>query len=197
MKKGMAMMLALMLMLSLGTGIAQEEGKDMKTIYFAGGCFWGTERLFELVPGVTDVESGYANGSTENPSYEQVIRGDTGHRETVRVIYNPEQIGLKDLLRLYFAVVDPSVKNQQGNDIGTQYQTGVYWEDEADGAVVKAAAEAESRKHSAFHVETLPLSAFWPAEEYHQDYLVKNLYGYCHIGTGDFELARNLTKEGD
>lgn len=190
----LAGLLALMLMMALGA-FAQEEGKEMKTIYFAGGCFWGMERLMELVPGVVDAQSGYAQGTLENPSYEQVVRGDTGHRETVKVVYDEEKIGLSDLLRLYFAVIDPTVKDRQANDVGSQYQTGVYWADEADQETVLAAAEAEKLKHSAFMVELAPLSAFWPAEEYHQDYLVKNHLGYCHIGPDDFEMARTLQKQ--
>ena len=185
---------AILLLLSLFALPALMEEKDMKTIYFAGGCFWGTERLFELVPGVQDVVSGYANGTLESPSYERVIRGDTGHRETVKVTYDPKVIGLKDLMRLYYATIEPELKNRQGNDIGTQYQTGIYWEDAADAQVVLDYAEQEKPKHRAFHVELQPLSAFWEAEEYHQDYLVKNPNGYCHIGPAAFEEARKLQK---
>lgn len=171
------------------------EDQQMSTIYFAGGCFWGVEKLMALVEGVQDVQSGYAQGTLDNPRYEDVMTGATGHRETVKVVYDPEVIGLKDLLRLFFATIDPTVENRQAYDIGTQYQTGVYWEQEEDQAVVEAAALAERERHAAFHVELQPLTSFWPAEEYHQDYLDKNPTGYCHIGPQHFEMARELKKE--
>lgn len=174
-----------------------EKVAEMKTIYFAGGCFWGMERLMELVPGVVDAESGYAQGNLEKPTYEQVCRGDTGHRETVKVSYDPSKIGLGDLLRLFFSVIDPTVKDRQANDVGSQYQTGVYWSDASAEEIILAAAEREKAKHSAFHVEMAPLTVFWPAEDYHQDYLVKNPLGYCHIGPDDFDKARHLTKQGE
>lgn len=192
MKNLLALLLAAMLIAAIP---AVSEEQHMKTIYFAGGCFWGVEKLMSLVNGVSDAQSGYANGTLDNPTYQQVIGGDTGHRETVKVVYDPQVIGLSDLLRLYFATIDPTVKNQQGNDIGTQYQTGVYWEDEEDQRVVEAAAEKAREGHPAFHVEIAPLTSFWAAEEYHQDYLEKNPFGYCHIGPADFELARQLKKE--
>ena len=109
----------------------------MKTIYFAGGCFWGMERLMSLVQGVQDAQSGYANGHTEHPSYEQVCAGNTGHRETVKVTYDEAVIGLEELTGLFFSAIDPTVKNRQAHDIGTQYQTGIYWEDDADGETVR------------------------------------------------------------
>lgn len=169
--------------------------KNMKTIYFAGGCFWGMERLMSVVTGVEDAQSGYANGVGDNPSYEQVVRGKTGYRETVKVVYDENIIGTRDLLRLFFGTIDPTVSNRQGNDVGSQYQTGVYWEDAEDEAVIREAAEAEKLLHKAFNVEIEPLTSYWPAEEYHQDYLVKNPQGYCHIGPSDFDIARKLVKE--
>jgi peptide methionine sulfoxide reductase MsrA/rhodanese-related sulfurtransferase len=144
-----------------------------KLIYFAGGCFWGTEHMMGMVPGVISAVSGYANGTVQNPNYQQVVTGQG----------------------LYFSSIDPTVKNRQGNDIGTQYQTGVYFTSKEDGAVVKATAEIEKSKHPAFFVEIAPLTAFWDAEEYHQDYLVKNPGGYCHIGQEEFERARNTGKK--
>lgn len=166
----------------------------MKTIYFAGGCFWGMEKLMSLVEGVADAQSGYANGHTEHPSYEQVCAGNTGHRETVKVDYDETVIGLAELTGLFFSVIDPTVKNRQAHDIGTQYQTGIYWDNEEDAALIKALAEEERAKQPAFYVELEPLRAFWPAEAYHQDYLVKNPQGYCHIGPKDFERARKLKR---
>jgi methionine-S-sulfoxide reductase len=166
-----------------------------KLIYFAGGCFWGTEHMMGMVPGVISAVSGYANGTVQNPNYQQVVTGQTGHRETVKVLYDSSLVTLEELLGLYFSSIDPTVKNRQGNDIGTQYQTGVYFTSKEDGAVVKATAEIEKSKHPAFFVEIAPLTAFWDAEEYHQDYLVKNPGGYCHIGQEEFERARNTGKK--
>ena len=177
--------------------IAQEEHTQMKTIYFAGGCFWGLEKLMGLVPGVQDAQSGYANGHKANPTYEEVCRGDTGHREAVRVTYDPAIMGLNDLMRLFYSVIDPTVRDRQAHDIGSQYQTGIYWAEEADRDAVLAYAEQEKGKHSAFYVELGPLTAFWPAEDYHQDYLDKNPQGYCHIGLDAFDRARQLTRQDD
>ena len=190
-------LLILVLMLSLAAMPAMSEEVEMKTIYFAGGCFWGMEHMMELVPGVVDAVSGYANGTVDNPTYRQVVGGDTGHRETVKVTYDPNLVTLTELTELFFSAIDPTVKNRQGNDVGSQYQTGIYWADAADKDVVTAYAQQERPKHKAFYVELAPLTSFWPAEEYHQDYLVKNPMGYCHIGPGEFEIARNLTKQGE
>jgi len=152
-----------------------------KTIYLAGGCFWGMEAYFERVPGVVDAVSGYANGKTENPSYEDVIRG-TGHAETVKITYDPERISLDDILRYYFRVIDPTSLNQQGNDRGVQYRTGIYYTDPAERATIEKALAAEQQKYKKpLVVENEPLQAFYDAEEYHQDYLAKNPNGYCHI----------------
>ena len=167
----------------------------MKTIYFAGGCFWGMEHLMSLVPGVADAQSGYANGHADHPDYRQVCGGATGHRETVKVSYDEKTIGLGDLVGLYFSAIDPTVQNRQAHDIGAQYQTGIYWDNEADGETVRELAEEERKRHPAFYVELSPLKVFWPAEDYHQDYLVKNPQGYCHLGPQDFERASNLKKK--
>jgi methionine-S-sulfoxide reductase len=182
-------LLILILMLSLMAAPALSEAEGMKTIYFAGGCFWGVEHMMELVPGVKDAVSGYANGTVDNPDYGQVVSGSTGHRETVKVTYDPELVKLEELTELFFSAIDPTVKNRQGNDVGSQYQTGVYYADEADGEIIQALAEAEKRKHSAFVVEIEPIRNFWEAEEYHQDYLIKNPGGYCHLTREDFDRA--------
>ena len=166
-----------------------------KLVYFAGGCFWGTEHMMGMVPGVISAVSGYANGTVKNPDYQQVVTGQTGHRETVEVLYDPSLVTLEELLELYFSSIDPTVRNRQGNDIGTQYQTGVYYTSEEDGVIVNAVAEAEKTKYPVFYVEIAPLTSFWDAEEYHQDYLVKNPGGYCHIGQEEFERARNTGKK--
>ncbi|WP_373740967.1 bifunctional peptide-methionine (S)-S-oxide reductase MsrA/peptide-methionine (R)-S-oxide reductase MsrB [Neisseria sp.] len=155
---------------------------NLKTIHLAGGCFWGLEAYFQRIDGVADAVSGYANGNTENPSYEDVVRRNTGHAETVRVSYDADKLSLDQILQYYFRVIDPTSLNKQGNDRGTQYRTGVYYTDPAEKAVVDAAIAREQKKFDRpIVVENLPLKHFYEAEEYHQDYLVKNPNGYCHI----------------
>lgn len=159
---------------------------EKKTIYLAGGCFWGLEAYFERIDGVIDAVSGYANGNTQNPSYQDVIAG-SGHAETVKVDYDPNKISLHDILRRYFRVVDPTSVNKQGNDRGLQYRTGIYFTDEADRAQIEEDIAREQKKYSKkIVVEVQPLQQFFAAEEYHQDYLRKNPNGYCHI---DVSLA--------
>ena len=168
-----------------------EQSKTMtrKTIYLAGGCFWGVEAYFARIPGVLDAVSGYANGRTEHPSYEDVVHRNTGHAETVKIDYDPEQITLAEILQYYFRVIDPTSLNQQGNDRGTQYRTGIYFTDPADQIVIsQALTELASRHAQPVVVENEALRQFFRAEEYHQDYLVKNPNGYCHI---DINLAKN------
>ena len=162
-----------------------------KEIYLAGGCFWGTEHYFKQVRGVADTETGFANGSFDNPSYKQVKAGDTGFAETVRIKYDPEAVGLELLLELYFKSIDPLSLNRQGEDEGTQYRTGIYYTDPSDLPVIErvyGAVEAAAGRPLA--VEKLPLKNFFPAEEYHQDYLDKNPSGYCHLPVALFEFAR-------
>ena len=166
-----------------------QKGKPMniKTIYLAGGCFWGLEAYFQRIPGVSDAVSGYANGKTANPSYEDVSHRHSGHAETVKVSYDADQLSLDDILRYYFRVVDPTSLNKQGNDRGEQYRTGVYTTDAAEQKIVAAAIAREQKKYTApIVVENVPLKNFYLAEEYHQDYLIKNPNGYCHI---DVSLA--------
>lgn len=159
-----------------------------KVIYLAGGCFWGTEKYLSLVNGVVDTEVGYANGNTENPTYEDVCRRNTGHAEAVRVVYNPEVIALEDLLKLFYKVIDPVAYNRQGNDIGTQYRTGVYFVNKEDEAVIRVSLDELQKKYSEpLAVELFELKNYYVAEEYHQDYLDKNPGGYCHIGQSEFD----------
>ncbi|MBR6208263.1 MAG: peptide-methionine (S)-S-oxide reductase MsrA [Oscillospiraceae bacterium] len=164
----------------------------MREIYFAGGCFWGTEKLFRLIPGVVRTTVGYANGHTENPGYRDVCTDTTGHRETVRVEYDPAAVSLSMLLRAFFLVVDPTVANRQGGDVGSQYQTGVYYTDPADRPTLEEAFARERQKGGPFCVELLPLRCFYPAEEYHQDYLTKNPTGYCHISGAELAAVKKL-----
>lgn len=166
-----------------------------KDIYFAGGCFWGTEHFFSLVPGVTATSVGYANSNIPDPSYREVCTGKTGAAETVKVTYDPKEVSLEELLDLYYETIDPTSVNRQGNDVGTQYRTGIYYTDPADSALV-----SESLKSLALSigrpvaVESGSLRNFYPAEDYHQDYLDKNPGGYCHIPASLFELARDSGK---
>ena len=154
----------------------------IREIYLAGGCFWGVEGYFKRIEGVKDTTCGYANGKTANPSYEDVCRHNTGHAETVRVLFDMDVINLEDLLIYYFRIIDPVSVNKQGNDVGTQYRTGIYYTDESLLPVIKAAVEREQRKYNEkIAVEVLPLENFYSAEEYHQNYLDKNPNGYCHI----------------
>ncbi len=154
-----------------------------ETIVLGGGCFWCTEAVFDRVQGVVDVESGYANGELQNPSYEQVCTGRTGHNEVVKVAFDPAQITLRDVLAIFFVVHDPTTLNRQGNDAGTQYRSGIYYENEAQKQValdVIREIEASKTYRSAVVTEVEPLSNYSAAEAYHQDYFLKNPnQGYC------------------
>ena len=152
-----------------------------RTIYLAGGCFWGCQKYFDLIPGVLETEVGYANGPTANPSYQQV-KAHAGHAETVRVRYDADALPLEKLLEAYFKVIDPVSVNRQGEDEGIQYRTGIYRVDEADAPVIDRCLAALAKHYDRpLAVENLPLSSFYSAEEYHQKYLEKNPGGYCHI----------------
>ena len=167
------------------------EKENLKEIYLAGGCFWGTEHYFKQIDGVVDTEVGYANGITENPTYKDVCTDKTGFAETVHVTYNPDKVSLKFLLEMYFKAIDPTSINQQGHDTGTQYRTGVYYNDSTDEATISKVFD-EEQKHiqGKIVVENLPLKNFYKAEDYHQDYLDKNPDGYCHLPQSLFEFAR-------
>lgn len=164
-----------------------------KTIYLAGGCFWGTEHLFSLVTGVTATTTGYANSIVPRPSYEQVCSGDTHAAETVKVDYDDSRVSLHSLLILFFKSIDPTSVNRQGNDCGTQYRTGIYYSDPADAPVIEAQVATLQRRYSKpLAIEVSPLENFFPAEDYHQDYLNKNPGGYCHIDRRLFMEAAAL-----
>lgn len=163
----------------------------MKTIYFAGGCFWGTQKFFNQFDGVIRTEVGYANGPTENPSYQEVCAG-SGHAETVRVDYDSEVISLEKLIEYYFMTIDPLAYHRQGADMGIQYRTGIFYADGEDLPVIKACYAKEQEKYKpTMEVECLPLENFYTAEEYHQKYLDKNPGGYCHIPRALFSLQKN------
>lgn len=167
----------------------------LKTIYLAGGCFWGIAHLFSLVPGVTETQAGYANSIVPDPTYQQVCTGRTDAAETVKVVYDAEQIDLPSLLDLYFESIDPTTEDRQGNDVGSQYRTGIYCVDETDLPIVQSALKSLQRKYAMpIVVESGMLQNFYPAEEYHQDYLYKNPRGYCHVGPELFRKAKTLVK---
>lgn len=162
----------------------------MKTIYLAGGCFWGVEEYFSAVSGVLGTEVGYANGHSEAPTYEQVCSGLTGYAEAVKVEYDPQQAPLEFLLGLFFEIIDPVAVNRQGNDVGTQYRTGVYYVDPEDRATIDRVLAEQQRRHAApLAVEAGPLTSYSSAEEYHQQYLKKHPGGYCHIPRSSFSRA--------
>ena len=198
-KRGIALLLAALLLTAGAlaeeptTGMTEETMKNEHVIYLAGGCFWGLEKLMQSIPGVTDAVSGYANGTGEaDANYKAVCAGGTGFRETVKVTYDPERFSLDALLLAYFYVIDPTVENRQGNDVGSQYQTGVYYTDDASKETVERIAALERGRKTRFAVEIGPLVNFFPAEEYHQDYLDKNPNGYCHIPRAEIELFSRL-----
>ena len=154
----------------------------MKEIYLAGGCFWGTQKFVDQFDGVLETAVGYANGKTENPSYEDVCYRDTGHAETVRIRYDETVLPTQALLRYYFMTIDPLSVNRQGGDFGTQYRTGIYYTDRSLTAdISKVIGEETDKAGRSLAVEVKPLESFWEAEEYHQKYLDKNPLGYCHI----------------
>ena len=151
-----------------------------KEIYFAGGCFWGTEHFFKQIEGVLETEVGFANGHTENPTYKEVYTDQTGFAETVYVKYDPDVVSLEFLLNMFFKAIDPTSLNKQGEDEGTRYRTGVYYTNDDD----------QQNYQQPLAVEKLPLQNYYSAEEYHQDYLDKNPTGYCHLPVALFEFAR-------
>lgn len=163
-----------------------------REIYLAGGCFWGTEHFMKLIPGVERTEVGYANSRVPNPTYREVCTGKTNAAETVKVVYNPSELSLSFLLNLYFKTIDPTSVNRQGNDRGTQYRTGIYYTDTDDlKEIENAVVELASAYSRPLAIEVAPLENFYPAEDYHQDYLDNTPGGYCHIDPALFSLARN------
>lgn len=166
-----------------------------KEIYLAGGCFWGTEHFFKQITGVVETETGFANGYTSAPTYEQVYTDTTGYAETVRVVYAPEQVSLEFLLHMFFMAIDPTSVNKQGHDEGTRYRTGIYYTDDADRAVIdQVFAEEQAKYAQPMVVERDKLKNFYPADEYHQDYLDKHPDGYCHLPKDLFDFARDRAK---
>ena len=168
--------------------------EDQREIYLAGGCFWGVEEYFSRVPGVIDAESGYANGKGDTTKYELV--NQTGHAETVHITYNVKKVSLKELLLHYFRIIDPTSKNRQGNDQGSQYRTGVYYTDQADLPTINQVFEEVAKKYDKpLAVEKEELANYIKAEDYHQDYLDKHPTGYCHLPQALFEYARKAREK--
>lgn len=154
----------------------------IKTIYLAGGCFWGVQHYFDQFDGILKTTVGYANGNSENPKYKDVKSGLTGHAETLEIQYDDNVISLSKILDLYFDIIDPVSVNQQGEDIGISYRTGIYYLDETDLKTIQTKYnEIQEKYDSALAVEVEPLRNFFNAEEYHQKYLDKNPGAYCHI----------------
>lgn len=163
----------------------------MKTIYLAGGCFWGVQKFFDQFNGVVSTEVGYANGPDRAPSYQEVCRS-SGHAETVKIVYDETVLELGELLDDYFLVIDPLSVNRQGEDSGIQYRTGIYYTDGDQLPVITAVCQREAEKIGApLAVEVAELKNFFSAEEYHQKYLEKNPGGYCHIPQRMFRLDQN------
>ena len=162
---------------------AAHPSSQRQKITLGGGCFWCTEAVFKRVNGVLAVVPGYSNGQTMNPSYEQVCRGDTGHNEVVQLTFDPAQIGLGELLAIFFTIHDPTTLNRQGNDVGTQYRSGIYASDPAQLKAVQDwlnATQAAGDLPSGVVTEVALQENFWPAEAYHHDYFAKNpQQGYC------------------
>ena len=167
----------------------------LKEIYLAGGCFWGMEKAFKALNGIVDTTVGYANGNISNPTYEQVKTSTTNFRETLKIIYDDEIISLNKILKAYFICIDPSQKDGQKEDIGSQYQTGVYYIDKNDYPIINDYFNIEKSKYNEFYVELKELENFYNAEEYHQDYLTKNPDGYCHISNKEYLEIKRLNEE--
>jgi len=159
-----------------------------ESIVLGGGCFWCTEAVFDRVQGVVDVESGYSNGQTLNPSYEQICTGRTGHAEVVKVTFDPAEISLREILEIFFVVHDPTTLNRQGNDVGTQYRSGIYYLDAAQKQIAEDVMReiGESKTYrSPIVTEVEPLANYSAAEAYHQDYFLNNPnQGYCAFVVG-------------
>ena len=154
--------------------------KEMKEIYLAGGCFWGLEEYFSRINGVEDAVSGYANGKVETTNYQLIH--DTDHAETVKITYDAKVVSLREILLYYFRVIDPLSVNKQGNDVGRQYRTGIYYQNDEDKEIVEqVVAEKEEQLGKKVAIERENLRNFVVAEDYHQDYLKKHPNGYCHI----------------
>lgn len=166
---------------------------DTREIYLAGGCYWGIEKYISCIQGVKQTCVGFANGRTHAPTYRQVCDENTGHAETVKVLYDPEVLPLNVLLRLFYKVIDPTSVDRQGPDAGHQYRTGIYYTDVKDVETISASLqELEEEIGAPLAVENCALEHFYPAEEYHQKYLDKNPGGYCHVPIGLIKWVKGI-----
>ena len=163
--------------------------KDTETVYFAGGCFWGVEHLFRGLTGVIEATSGYMGGTSENPNYNEVSTGNTGHAEAVRVVFIPKQVSYEQVARLFFEIHDPSELNKQGPDIGTQYRSAVFTDDKAQIAVIKKLMALLNEKGWQTVTSIEPLAKFYPAEDYHQLFIEKNPNRPCHLPVARFDKS--------
>ena len=167
----------------------------MKKIYLAGGCFWGVEHFLSLINGVVNTTVGYANSDIDNPTYEDLKQHKSLASETVEITYDENIISLKEILNLFYMIIDPTIIDRQGHDIGHQYRTGIYYIDSNDIDIIKDSLLELSKKYDKpIVIELLPLDNFTIAEEYHQDYLIKNPTGYCHVDPKMFEIAKNYKR---
>lgn len=170
----------------------------MKEIYLAGGCYWGVEKYVSNIKGVKDTTVGFANGDTEHPTYEQVRYENTGHAETVKVLYEEKELPLEILLKLFYRIIDPVSVDKQGEDVGHQYRTGIYFTDVEDEETIKASLKELKRSleqqgcTEPLAIEACPLVHFYDAEEYHQDYLDKNPTGYCHVPLSEIRWVKGI-----
>ena len=169
---------------------------NTKVIYLAGGCFWGTEHFIKQIQGVISTETGFANGHTEHPTYKEVYTDTTGYAETVKVEYDADVADLRFLLELYFKAIDPTSLNKQGEDEGTRYRTGISYTDCGDLPIIQQVFNEVAQQYDRpLAVEVLPLSNYYAADEYHQDYLDKHPDGYCHLSPALFEFARKARRK--
>jgi peptide-methionine (S)-S-oxide reductase len=191
--------LSALLLSHAGSIAAQDRAGSMPvklagaaTALFAGGCFWCIEADFEKLPGVIEAESGYTAGRTANPTYEQVSAGGTGHTEAIRVSYDPAKVTYQQLVEYFWRHIDPTVKDRQFCDVGSQYRSGIYWQNEAERKIVEASRDAllKSGKLKQIQTELAAASVFYPAEEYHQDYYKKNPIRYAYYRSGCGRDAR-------
>lgn len=165
---------------------------NRKEIILAGGCFWGTEKYLSVIPGVVETEAGYVNGSTEKPTYEEVCYEGTGHAEAVRVVYDADRITLSRLLQLFFESIDPTALNRQGPDTGSQYRSGIYFTNESDKEIaIEELSILQTEYEKKIVVEVKRIENYSAAEVYHQKYLDKTPFGYCHISRQTIEKAKN------
>ena len=177
-------------------GLQAVAAENPATAVFAGGCFWCTESDFEKVPGVLAAESGYTGGRKANPTYEQVSDGGTGHTEAVRVTYDPARVNYAQLVEYFWRTIDPTVRNRQFCDVGSQYRSAIFWQTDEERAIAEKSRDAllASGRFKEVNTEIEKASVFYPAEEYHQDYYKKNpiRYGYYRHGCGRDDRLKEL-----